>query len=95
MQDPCHTDTKHTLRNNLRLTFGLLVFAQIILSPIVTIDPRKWPKVVIGGVIIVLRTMFWLPFTIRDEVSVLLELKNTGHVSKPNTLTWKYAGTFN
>lgn len=68
------------------------IYLQAILSPLVTIDPRKWPRVIIGGTVSSLRTTVKLPITIWDEVAALRELKNTGHVSRPNTLTWKYAG---
>lgn len=37
------------------------------------------------------RTVVHLPFWIKDEILALNELKNSGHVNRLNTLTWKYA----
>lgn len=36
------------------------------------------------------KTAVNLPFQLRDEIKALKELKSTGQVSHPNTLTWKY-----
>ncbi|XP_063377233.1 uncharacterized protein LOC134664490 [Cydia fagiglandana] len=69
-----------------------LTIPKVILSPLVTADPRKWPRRAFGTFISVTRAVLRLPIRIRDEIRALNELKKTGQVIYPNTLTWKYAG---
>lgn len=64
---------------------------QIFISPLVTADPRKWPRRVLGTTMSTTRTVLKLPFTIKDELIALNELRINGHVRQTNTLTWKYA----
>lgn len=63
---------------------------QILVSPFVTADPRKWPRRVFNAAVTTARAAVNLPFQLRDEVKALKELKDTGQVNHPNTLTWKY-----
>lgn len=64
---------------------------QIILSPLITADPRKWPGMAFGAAISSLRQFVRLPFRIRNELVALNELRTCGHARQPDTLTWKYA----
>ncbi|XP_068631266.1 uncharacterized protein [Battus philenor] len=68
-----------------------LTMAKLILSPLVTADPRKWPRLTIGAALSTTRTILKLPFMIKDELKAVRELRTTGHVQQTNTITWKYA----
>lgn len=67
-----------------------LTIIKVFLSPLVTADPRKWPKRTFKTITTSTVLMLKLPFRVRDEILALNELKNTGHVKQPNTLTWRY-----
>ncbi|KAI5637392.1 hypothetical protein NE865_09823 [Phthorimaea operculella] len=67
-----------------------LTIPKILISPLVTADPRKWPRRAFSTVIITTKTVFKLPIQLVNELQALKELKNTGQVLRPNTLTWKY-----
>lgn len=63
---------------------------QIIFSPLVTMDPRKWPRRTFNAAFSTTRATMKLPLQIRDELKAIKELRNTGRVMYPHTLTWKY-----
>lgn len=63
---------------------------QVIISPLVTFDPRKWPRKIFGATYSTARMFLRLPVTLRDEVMALNDLRTTGQVRHVNTLTWKY-----
>ncbi|XP_026737587.1 uncharacterized protein LOC113500874 [Trichoplusia ni] len=67
-----------------------LTIPKIILSPLVTADPRKWPGLVFGAAYTSIRQFFTMPLKIRNEIVALNELRTCGHVRQPDTLTWKY-----
>ncbi|KAI8424160.1 hypothetical protein MSG28_002750 [Choristoneura fumiferana] len=69
-----------------------LTIPKVLFSPLVTADPRKWPRRAFGFALTMTRGLLRLPLRIRDEMRALKELKRTGQVIYPNTLTWKYAG---
>lgn len=84
----CESD-RRLLALNLMLTY--LFDPQIILSPLITADPRKWPGMAIGAAFSSLRQFICLPLRIRNELVALNELRTCGHARQPDTLTWKYA----
>ncbi|CAG4919034.1 unnamed protein product [Colias eurytheme] len=67
-----------------------LTLPKIIISPLVTVDPRKWPRRMIDAALTTTKIFVTLPFRMRDEILALNELKNTGQVRQTHTLTWKY-----
>ncbi|KAJ8733425.1 hypothetical protein PYW08_001723 [Mythimna loreyi] len=68
-----------------------LTIPKIILSPLITADPRKWPGMAFGAAWSSFRQFVRLPFQIRNELVALSELRACGHARQPDTLTWKYA----
>nr|XP_049694565.1 uncharacterized protein LOC110383941 [Helicoverpa armigera]XP_049694566.1 uncharacterized protein LOC110383941 [Helicoverpa armigera] len=68
-----------------------LTIPKIILSPLITADPRKWPGMAIGAAFSSLRQFICLPLRIKNELVALNELRTCGHARQPDTLTWKYA----
>ncbi|KAF9800487.1 hypothetical protein SFRURICE_013039 [Spodoptera frugiperda] len=68
-----------------------LTIPKIIISPLITADPRKWPGMAIGAIFTSLRQFFVLPLRVRNELIALNELRSCGHARQPDTLTWKYA----
>ncbi|KAJ0178910.1 hypothetical protein K1T71_005685 [Dendrolimus kikuchii] len=68
-----------------------LTVPKIFMSPLVTIDPRKWPRRAVNATLSTTRMIINLPLRIKDEIVALNELTNSGQVNRPNTLTWKYA----
>ncbi|XP_048479089.1 uncharacterized protein LOC105380624 [Plutella xylostella] len=69
-----------------------LTIPKLVISPLVTIDPRKWPRAIISTTYTTLRTILRLPLTIREEILALRDLNKSGQVYYTNTYTWKYAG---
>ncbi|XP_049870405.1 uncharacterized protein LOC126369862 [Pectinophora gossypiella] len=67
-----------------------LTVLKVLISPLVTADPRKWPRRAIGTAITTTKTAIKLPLQLHNEIKALRELKNTGQVVHPNTLMWKY-----
>ncbi|CAG4991936.1 unnamed protein product [Parnassius apollo] len=68
-----------------------LTVPRLIFSPVVTADPRKWPRLTIKAALTTARTFIKLPFRIKDELTAIMELKSTGNVQQTQTLTWRYA----
>ncbi|CAB3236836.1 unnamed protein product [Arctia plantaginis] len=68
-----------------------LTLTKIILSPLVTGDPRKWPGLVFGATISSFRLFFKMPIHIRNELIAIKELRTNGQVRNLDTLTWRYA----
>ncbi|KPJ02853.1 hypothetical protein RR46_02780 [Papilio xuthus] len=68
-----------------------LTMPKLILSPLVTADPRKWPRLTLSAAFSTARAFLKLPFTLKDELTAIREFKLTGHVKQTNTITWKYA----
>ncbi|KAG6455398.1 uncharacterized protein LOC115446888 isoform X2 [Manduca sexta] len=67
-----------------------LTILRILISPLVTADPRKWPRHTFGSMFFTIRTLIKFPFRLKDELVALNELKRFGHAKQPDTLTWKY-----
>lgn len=63
---------------------------QILISPLVTVDPRKWPGRIIDTALSTTRTLFTLPLKLWDEITAVQELHTFGQVRRIHTLTWKY-----
>ncbi|XP_023941810.1 uncharacterized protein LOC112048508 [Bicyclus anynana] len=63
---------------------------KVLISPLVTFDPRKWPRKIFEATYSTARMFINLPTCIWDEVIALNELRTTGQVRHVNTLTWKY-----
>lgn len=75
------------------LTMGpLFLTLQILLSPLVTADPRKWPRRMFGATITTARLMVTLPMRVRDEMVALRSLRDSGHVHNNHTFLWRYGG---
>ncbi|KAL4708318.1 hypothetical protein ACJJTC_007724 [Scirpophaga incertulas] len=68
-----------------------LTIPKIIISPLVTFNPRKWPRRTFDTTLMTTRVFFKMPFWLRDELVALNQLRTKGHVKEMNTLTWKYA----
>lgn len=68
-----------------------LTVSKIMVSPLVTLDPRKWPRRTVNAALTTARMILTLPFLIKNEIKALNELRNCGHVKQMDTLTWKYA----
>lgn len=60
------------------------------MSPLVTLDPRKWPGTILGTAFTTTRTIVTLPYNMLNELLALNELRTTGHVRRSHTMTWKY-----
>ncbi|XP_072940127.1 uncharacterized protein [Epargyreus clarus] len=67
-----------------------LTVAKILMSPLVTLDPRKWPRTILGTAMTTTRTIVTFPYKVWDELLALNELRATGHVRRSHTMTWKY-----
>ncbi|XP_069358163.1 uncharacterized protein [Maniola hyperantus] len=67
-----------------------LTIPKVVISPLVTFDPRKWPRKFFETTYSTTRMFLRLPASIRDEVLALNDLRTTGQVRHVNTLTWKY-----
>ncbi|XP_022118554.2 uncharacterized protein LOC110995611 isoform X1 [Pieris rapae] len=63
---------------------------KILISPLVTVDPRKWPRRMFETAFTTAKTMLTLPFKIRDEITAINELRTIGLVRQTDTFTWKY-----
>ncbi|CAK1598615.1 unnamed protein product [Parnassius mnemosyne] len=68
-----------------------LTVSRLIFSPLVTANPRKWPRLTVRTALTATRTFIKLPFRIKDELIALRELKNIGNVQQTQTITWRYA----
>ncbi|KAL0832646.1 hypothetical protein ABMA28_000838 [Loxostege sticticalis] len=68
-----------------------LTIPKILISPLVTADPRKWPRRVLTTALTTTKTVIKLPLRLKDELVALYELRSTGQVKQFNTMTWKYA----
>ncbi|CAH0729257.1 unnamed protein product, partial [Brenthis ino] len=68
-----------------------LTVPKIIVSPLITFDPRKLPRKIIGATYQTTVMMFKLPSIVRDEVIAFNELLTTGRVRQTHTYTWKYS----
>ncbi|XP_039749563.1 uncharacterized protein LOC120626223 isoform X2 [Pararge aegeria] len=67
-----------------------LTIPKVLISPLVTFDPRKWPRKIFEATYSTTQIFLRLPASIRDEVMALNDLRTTGQVKHINTLTWKY-----
>ncbi|XP_046962959.1 uncharacterized protein LOC124532230 [Vanessa cardui] len=67
-----------------------LTVPKVLISPLVTIDPRKWPKRIFLATYSATQMLLKLPTMIRDEVVAINDLRTTGRVKKTNTFTWRY-----
>ncbi|XP_041971276.1 uncharacterized protein LOC121727468 [Aricia agestis] len=63
---------------------------KLLLAPLVTVDPRKWPRKLFKTTVSTAYSIVTLPFKIRDELTALYDLRFKGEVKQMNTLTWKY-----
>ncbi|XP_063824081.1 uncharacterized protein LOC135073812 [Ostrinia nubilalis] len=68
-----------------------LTIPKILISPLVTADPRKWPRRLFSVALTTTKSIIKLPLRLRDELVALNELRTTGQVKQFNTLTWQYA----
>lgn len=64
---------------------------QILISPLVTLDPRKLPKKIIAATYNTTLLMVKLPTMLKDEVAAFNELRHTGRVRLSHTYMWKYS----
>lgn len=93
VQNPCCTNLRRIfIQKPIDICINIPIVFQVLFSPLVTADPRKWPRRALGSALTMTRGLLRLPLRIRDEIRALKELKRTGQVVYPNTLTWKYAG---
>lgn len=67
-----------------------LTIPKVIISPLITADPRKWINRIFNTALTATGKVIRLPIRIKDELVALNELRNTGQVSQAHTLTWKY-----
>ncbi|XP_050343594.1 uncharacterized protein LOC126769097 isoform X2 [Nymphalis io] len=67
-----------------------LTVPKILISPLVTIDPRKWPRRILGATCSATQMILKLPTIIRNEVVAINDLRTTGRVKNTNTFTWRY-----
>ncbi|KAM3967347.1 uncharacterized protein ACR2FA_011692 [Aphomia sociella] len=67
-----------------------LTIPKIIISPLVTADPRKWFSRIFNTALTTSREVIRLPLRVKDELLALNELRCTGQVNQAHTLTWKY-----
>ncbi|XP_059056672.1 uncharacterized protein LOC131850467 [Achroia grisella] len=67
-----------------------LTVPKVIISPLVTADPRKWLNRIFNTALSTTGKVIRLPVRIKDELVALNELRSTGQVSQAHTLTWKY-----
>ncbi|CAK1545870.1 unnamed protein product [Leptosia nina] len=67
-----------------------LTVPKILVSPLVTVDPRKWPRRMLETALSTSKTILTLPIKIRDEMVAVNQLRTTGQVRQTHTLTWKY-----
>ncbi|RVE43849.1 hypothetical protein evm_011517 [Chilo suppressalis] len=68
-----------------------LTIPKVIISPLVTVDPRKWPRRAFNAALTTALTIIKFPIRLRDEIVALNQLRKIGHVKEMHTLTWKYA----
>ncbi|CAH2071576.1 unnamed protein product, partial [Iphiclides podalirius] len=68
-----------------------LTMPKLIISPLVTADPRKWPRLTVEAAWCTTRALLKLPFVLKDELAAIRELKSTGQVQQTHTFTWRYA----
>ncbi|CAG9795146.1 unnamed protein product [Diatraea saccharalis] len=68
-----------------------LTIPKVIISPLVTADPRKWPRKTINATLSTIVSFIKFPLRLRDEIVALNQLRKNGHVKEMHTLTWKYA----
>ncbi|XP_013200230.2 uncharacterized protein LOC106142857 [Amyelois transitella] len=67
-----------------------LTIPKVLISPLVTADPRKWPQRVIGTALTTTKEFLKLPIRVKDELMALNEIRCTGQTRQAHTLTWKY-----
>ncbi|XP_053603817.1 uncharacterized protein LOC128671395 [Plodia interpunctella] len=67
-----------------------LTIPKVLISPLVTVDPRKWPQRLFSSAVTTTKEFLRLPVRLKDELVALNEIRCTGQTRQAHTLAWKY-----